>query len=66
MQNKVCGVPGVTYGGKLYEEPVRLSPSLRTFADFVNVLITGRFHHDEHFRPQKVFQRLDQFDQVFF
>tara|TARA_B100002051_G_scaffold153688_1_gene145467 strand:+ start:802 stop:1776 length:975 start_codon:yes stop_codon:yes gene_type:complete len=52
---KVCGVPGVTYGGVLYEEPVRLGPSLRTFADFVRVLVTGRFEDDEHFRPQKFF-----------
>ena len=61
---KVCGVPGVTYGGELYVEPVRLDASMRTFADFVNVLITERFHHDEHFQPQKMFQRTEDFDQV--
>ena len=61
---KVCGVPGVTYAGKLYEEPVRLSSSMRTFYDFVNVLITQIYHHDEHFQPQKKPPHFDEFDQV--
>ena len=61
---KVCGVPGVTYGDEMYTEPVRLDSSMRSFADFVDVLVTKRFHHDEHFEPQKKFPRFDEFDQV--
>lgn len=61
---KVCGVPGVTYKGELYVEPVHLDSSMRTFSQFVDILVTQRFHCDEHFRPQKVFQKLDNYDQV--
>lgn len=61
---KVCGVPGVTYGDEMYQEPVRLDPSMRSFADFVDVLVTKRFHDDEHFEPQKKFPRFNEFDQV--
>ena len=61
---KVCGVPAVTYGGELYVEPVRLTSSMRTFAQFVSVLITKQFQDDEHFLPQKMFQHPDYYDQV--
>ena len=61
---KVCGVPAVSVKGKLYEEPVRLHVDMRTFKEFVDVLVTGRFDHDEHFQPQKIPMPLREFDQV--
>ena len=51
---KVCGVPAVTLRGKFYEEPIRLRRDMRTFAQFVDVLVTCHYHHDEHFRPQRL------------
>lgn len=51
---KVCGVPAVTFRGRWYEEPIRLRPDMRTFAQFVDVLVTGHYHSDEHFCPQRM------------
>ena len=51
---KVCGVPAVTCRGKFYDEPIRLRFDMRTFENFVDVLVTCHFHHDEHFQPQRM------------
>ena len=59
---KVCGVQAVTYRGKPYEEPIRLHARMRTFAQFVTVLLTCHYHHDEHFCPQRLPSR--NFDRV--
>jgi len=61
---KVCGVPAVTYRGEWYTEPNRLLHTMRTFAQFVDVLVSCCYHHDEHFCPQKVTGTLHDYDQV--
>ena len=61
---KVCGVPAVTYRGEWYTEPNRLLHTMRTFAQYVDVLVSCRYHHDEHFCPQQVTGTLQDYDQV--
>ena len=61
---KICGIKGITRGGKYCEEPYRLTEEVNTFNKFLDKLNEGYYDEDLHFLPQKIPFEIDRFDQI--